>query len=111
METCNTLFNITEKNDKFSYNPGSWYKTITVSSGAYEISQISSEIARLMKNQGDEPKNIVIDIQKQRLNLKITTRLISQLIIHLESYWVSPQKRLKLMWRFTVIMSFKYPQA
>ena len=28
METYNTLFNITEKNDKFSYNPGSGYKTI-----------------------------------------------------------------------------------
>ena len=71
---------------------------------------MSSEIARLMKEQGDEPKNIVIDIQNQRLNLK-TTRLISQLIIHFESYWVSPQKRLKLMGRFIVIMSFKYPQA
>jgi len=49
METNKTLFNITEKNDNFSYNPGSGYKTITVSPGAYEISQISSEIARLMK--------------------------------------------------------------
>ena len=49
METYNTLFNITEKNAKFCYNPGSGYKTITVSPGAYEISQISSKIARLMK--------------------------------------------------------------
>ena len=64
METYNTLFNITEKNDKFSHNPGSGDKTITVSPGAYKIFQISSEIARLMKEQGDEPKNIVIDIQK-----------------------------------------------
>ncbi len=64
METYNTLFNITEKNNKFSYNPGSGYKTITVSPGAYEISQISSEVSRLMKEQGDEPKNMVIDIQK-----------------------------------------------
>ena len=57
-------------------------------------------------------KNIVIDIQKHTSKStiklkKITTMLISQLIIHLESYWVSPQKRLKLMGRFTVIMSFK----
>jgi len=56
METCNTLFNITKKNDQFSYNPGSGYKTITVSPGAYEISQISSEIARLMKKQGVNQK-------------------------------------------------------
>ena len=56
METYNTLFHITDKNDKFSYNPGSGHKTITVSPWAYEISQISSEIARLMKEQGDEPK-------------------------------------------------------
>ena len=52
----NTLFNITEKNDKLSYILGSGYKTITVSPEAYEISQISSEIAPLMKEQGDEPK-------------------------------------------------------
>ena len=56
METYNTLFNITEKNNKFSYNSGSGYKTIAVLSGAYEISQISSKIARCMKDQGDEPK-------------------------------------------------------
>ena len=55
-ETYNTLFNITEKNDKFSYHLWSGYKTITVSPGAYEISQISSEIVRLMKEQGDEQK-------------------------------------------------------
>ena len=59
------------KNDKFSYNPGSGYKTITVSPGVYEISQISSEIARLMKEQGDEPKNIVMDIQKHTLKSMI----------------------------------------
>ena len=64
METYNTLFNITENNDKFSYNPGSSYKTKIVSPGAYQISQISSEISRLLKQQGDEPKNIVIDIQQ-----------------------------------------------
>ena len=64
METYYTLFNITEKNDKFSYNPGSGYKTITFSPGAYGDSQISSKIACLMKEQGDDPKNIVIDIQK-----------------------------------------------
>ena len=29
METYNTVFNITKKNDKFSYNPGSGYKTIS----------------------------------------------------------------------------------
>ena len=56
METYNTLFNIREKNNKFSYNSGSGYKTRTVSSGAYEISQISSEIAWIMKEHGDEPK-------------------------------------------------------
>jgi len=60
METYNTLFNITEKNDKFSYNLGSSNKTITVSPGASEISQISSKIARLMKEQGDEPKKILL---------------------------------------------------
>ena len=31
-----------------SYNPGSEYKTITIPPGAFEISQISSEIAYLM---------------------------------------------------------------
>ena len=30
MEAYNTIFNITEKYDMFSYNPGSGYKTITV---------------------------------------------------------------------------------
>ena len=59
METYNTLFNITEKNNKFSNNPGSGYKTITIPPGAHEISQISSEIAYLMKKQWDDPINIL----------------------------------------------------
>ena len=49
------------------------------------ISQISSEIACLLKEQGDEPKNIVIAIQKHTSKStikrkKIITKLISQLI-------------------------------
>ena len=64
METYNTLFNITEKNNKFSYNLGSGYKTITTPPRAHEISQISSEIVYLMKKQGDKPRNITIGIQK-----------------------------------------------
>ena len=60
-------------------------------------------------------KNIVTDIQKHTskstIRLKNRYKVDFTIEIHFESFWVSPQKRLKLMGRFTVIISFKYPQA
>ena len=64
METYHTLFNITEKNKKFSYDLESGYKTKTIPPRAYEIYQISSEIVYLMKKQRDDLRNLTISIQK-----------------------------------------------
>jgi len=63
LETYNSIPNITDKNNVFTYSTdsGSTWKTITLAVGSYEISQINSEIRRLMQLNGDSGIEIAIN--------------------------------------------------
>jgi len=52
-DAYNTIYNITDVNNKFRYNNGSAWKIITISPGAYEIDGINTEIRRQMKMNND----------------------------------------------------------
>ena len=55
LETCNSIRNITDKNNVFRYSSdsGATWMEITLAVGSYEVSQINSEIQRLMQLDGD----------------------------------------------------------
>lgn len=63
LETYNSIPNITEKNNVFTYSTdsGLTWKTITLSLGSYEISQINSEIDRLMRLNRDKGIDIEVN--------------------------------------------------
>ena len=63
LETYNSVPNITDKNNVFVYSSdsGSTWKTITLATGSYEISQINSEIQRLMQLNGDSGIEIAVN--------------------------------------------------
>src|SRR5574338_557723 len=56
LETYNSIPNITEKNNVFTYSTdsGVTWKTLTLSVGSYEIEEINSEIHRLMRLNKDK---------------------------------------------------------
>ena len=53
LSTYNSIANINSSNNKFKYYNGTAWKTITVGTGSYEISELSDEITRLMKLNKD----------------------------------------------------------
>jgi len=55
LETYNSIPNITDKNNVFRYSTdsGTTWRDITLAVGSYEISQLNSEIQRLMQLNGD----------------------------------------------------------
>ena len=63
LETYNSIPNITHKNNVFRYSTdsGATWKEITLAVGSYEISQINSEIQRLMQLNGDSGIEITIN--------------------------------------------------
>ena len=63
LETYNSVPNITDKNNVFTYSTdsGATWKTIRLATGSYEINQINSEIQRLMKLNGDSGIEISIN--------------------------------------------------
>jgi len=63
LETYYSIPNITNKNNVFKYSTdsGTTWKTITLETGSYEISQINSEVQRLMALNGDSGIEITIN--------------------------------------------------
>jgi hypothetical protein len=63
LETYNSIPNITDRNNVFTYSTdsGAIWKTIKLATGSYEISQINSEIQRLMALVGDSGIQISIN--------------------------------------------------
>jgi len=63
LKTYNSIPNITEKNNVFTYSTdsGSTWKTITLAVGSYEIGEINSEIQRLMQLNGDSGIEITVN--------------------------------------------------
>ena len=53
-------YNVTTKNNKFKYNNGTDWKTISVSPGAYNIRDLNGEIKRLIKGEDDDDEKIYI---------------------------------------------------
>ena len=63
LETYNSIPNITNKNNVFTYSTdsGETWKSLTLDIGSYEISHINSEIQRLMRLNGDSGIEISIN--------------------------------------------------
>ena len=63
LETYNSIPNITEKNNVFTYSTdsGVTWKTITLPIGSYEIQEIDSEIDRLMRLNKDKGIDIKVN--------------------------------------------------
>jgi len=59
----NSIPNITDKNNVFRYSTdsGTTWKDITLAGGSYEISQINSEMQRLMQLNGDSGIEVTIN--------------------------------------------------
>ena len=64
LETYNSIPNITSTNNAFTYSTdsGTSWKTVTLSTGAYEIDSINSEIERLMQTNGDSGIEILANV-------------------------------------------------
>ena len=50
VSTYNTIANVTSTNNKFKYFNGTTWKTLTIGIGSYELTDLSNEIIRPMKN-------------------------------------------------------------
>ena len=53
ISTYNSIANINSSNNNFKYFNGTTWKTITIGTGSYEITELNEEIARLMKINND----------------------------------------------------------
>ena len=75
LETYNSIPSITDKNNVFRYSTdsGATWKEITLAVGSYEISQINSEIQRLMQLDGDSGIEITINTLGSVVNITPST--------------------------------------
>ena len=53
ISTYNSIANINSTNNNFKYFNGTTWKTVTIGTGSYEITELNQEIIRLMKINGD----------------------------------------------------------
>ena len=49
ISTYNSIANVNSSNDNFKYFNGTTWKTFTIRTGSYEITELNQEIMRLMK--------------------------------------------------------------
>ena len=76
LSVYNTIFNITEKNNQFTYYNSLTWKNFVIPPGAYEIKQINTVIQKTMEANGDTPADhkypITIEANKSTQKSEIT---------------------------------------
>lgn len=89
-ETYNSIFNINSTNNNFKYFNGKVNKTIILTPGAYEVTDINTEIQRLMKLQGDVTTKVVEanSADTFNINLSVNTQTLKSVITLKNNYTV-----------------------